>query len=238
MREKSSASDSARVRTSMVLPRPGTPSSNACEPASTQVITPSTTSRLPTMTRAISSRSVPTCLVNVCTSSRASSTGSLMIGSSGVGSWQLAVGSSRGARASRADHALVECSVARPDQLKVAPDVETIARRNFVLGHDLLGHGLIIGEDLLVALAHEPALGGSVNHLGGGGALAAVDAGGRHVLRLAVELRRIAGEVVVVAVAGALADAATGRVGLAVFAGGRRGAGHGHVDAGSIALPA
>ena len=59
MREKLSPTASASVRTSIVLPRPGTPSSSAWEPASMQVSTPSITSRLPTITRPISSRSVP-----------------------------------------------------------------------------------------------------------------------------------------------------------------------------------
>ena len=45
MRENLSPTHSASVRTSIVLPRPGTPSSSACEPASMHVSTPSTTSR-------------------------------------------------------------------------------------------------------------------------------------------------------------------------------------------------
>ena len=56
MREKLRLSASASVRTSIVLPRPGTPSSSTWPPASRQVSTPSTTSRLPTMTLPISSR--------------------------------------------------------------------------------------------------------------------------------------------------------------------------------------
>ena len=50
MRENGEAERvSDRTRTSIVLPRPGTPSSSACPPASRQVRTPSTTSRLPTI---------------------------------------------------------------------------------------------------------------------------------------------------------------------------------------------
>src|SRR6187402_1013417 len=92
-------------------------------------------------------------------------------------------------------------SVAGPDELKVATHVETIAGGDFVLSHHLLGDGLIVGEDLLVATADEAALGGPVNHLGGSGALAAVDTRGRDVLRLALQLRRVAGQVVVVTLA-------------------------------------
>ena len=58
MREKVSDSVSASVRTSIVLPSPGTPSSSACPPPSMHVMTPSTTSRLPTIDFAISARSV------------------------------------------------------------------------------------------------------------------------------------------------------------------------------------
>ena len=58
MRENVSDSVSASVRTSIVLPRPGTPSSSAWPPASMHVRTPSTTSRLPTIDFAISARSV------------------------------------------------------------------------------------------------------------------------------------------------------------------------------------
>src|SRR6187402_1867431 len=186
MRENSSANDSASVRTSIVLPKPGTPSSSACDPASTQVMTPSITSRLPTITREISSRRVPTCFWKVWTSSRAWSTSVMGINQGGVG-----------------------VLVARTDQLEVATHVETIARWNLVLLHHLLGHRLIVGKDLLVTLADEATLGGAVNHLGGGGALATIDAGGAHVLGLAVQLGRIAGQVRVVTAAVALAGLAT-----------------------------
>src|ERR1041384_8102296 len=90
-------------------------------------------------------------------------------------------------------------SIARPDQLKVAPNVETIAGRYFVLSHHLLGDGLVVREDFLVAPADEAAFGRAVDHLGRRRALTAVHTRGGHVLRLAVELRRVAGEVVVVA---------------------------------------
>ncbi len=54
MRLKSRSIASASVRTSSVLPRPGTPSSRACPPMNRQVRTPWTISSWPTMTLAIS----------------------------------------------------------------------------------------------------------------------------------------------------------------------------------------
>src|SRR5690348_4165207 len=50
MREYFRATAWARVRTSMVLPSPGTPSSSTWPPASSAISTPSTTSPCPTMT--------------------------------------------------------------------------------------------------------------------------------------------------------------------------------------------
>ena len=70
MRENVSESVSASVRTSIVLPRPGTPSSSAWPPASRQMSTPSTTSLLPTMTLPISSRSAAIFVRNWTTSAR------------------------------------------------------------------------------------------------------------------------------------------------------------------------
>jgi hypothetical protein len=56
MREKFRLMASAIVFTRRVLPRPGTPSRSACDPASMHTMTPSTTPRLPTMTFPTSSR--------------------------------------------------------------------------------------------------------------------------------------------------------------------------------------
>src|ERR1700688_619779 len=56
MREYLSATAWASVRTSMVLPRPGAPSSNTWPPASSAISTPSTTSPWPTMALEISPR--------------------------------------------------------------------------------------------------------------------------------------------------------------------------------------
>ena len=71
MRENTSCSASAMVRTSRVLPSPGTPSSSACEPASMHTITPSTTSWWPTITLPTSWRSAAARRWNSATVSRA-----------------------------------------------------------------------------------------------------------------------------------------------------------------------
>src|ERR1035438_8447027 len=56
MREYLSWSARARVRSRVVLPSPGTPSSSTCPPESRQISTPSTTSSWPTIILAISRR--------------------------------------------------------------------------------------------------------------------------------------------------------------------------------------
>src|SRR5580765_3805310 len=56
MREYLSCSVRASVRSKVVLPSPGTPSSSTCPPESRQISTPSTTSSWPTMIFAISRR--------------------------------------------------------------------------------------------------------------------------------------------------------------------------------------
>src|SRR5579871_4278758 len=56
MREYFCATACASVRTSIVLPRPGAPSSSTCPPASRAIRTPSTTSAWPTMALEISRR--------------------------------------------------------------------------------------------------------------------------------------------------------------------------------------
>ena len=56
MRENVASMHSASVRTSIVLPRPGTPSRSACPPARSVVMTPSTISSWPTIILAISVR--------------------------------------------------------------------------------------------------------------------------------------------------------------------------------------
>src|SRR4051812_2598100 len=143
MRENSSPSVCASVRTSIVLPRPGTPSSRACDPASRHVSTPSTTARCPTMTLPISSRIVPSFFWNSTISSRAWSNSLMTL-----------------PRVAR------RRLLAGPYQLKIAAHVETIAGGNLVLVDHLFGNRLVLGEDVLVALADEAALRGAVNDLG------------------------------------------------------------------------
>ncbi len=158
--------------------------------------TPSTTPRCPTITLPISSRIAPSFFWKAATSSRAFSV-SVMLGLS--------------FRVRMAGPPYL----ARPNQLKIASDVETVAGRDVVLVEHLLRHRLVFREDVLVALADEAALGRTVDDLGAGGAFTTVDAGRTHVVRSHVEVLRIAGERAVVGVAVAVAGLGKGRSGRA-----------------------
>src|SRR5688572_19684065 len=130
----------------MVLPRPGTPSSSACDPASMHVSTPSITSRLPTMTLPTSSRSSPMLRWNSATSARAASLSFIRFCSreaAEVGSLDD-VGSRL---------------LSRSDQLEIPMDVESVPVGYLVLVDLLLGDGAVLREHLLVTGAFEPAFG-------------------------------------------------------------------------------
>src|SRR5690606_27946205 len=108
-------------------------------------------------------------------------------------------------------------SVARADELEVAPHVEAIAGRDLVLLDHLFGDRLIVGENLLVAAAHEAALRRRVDDLARGRAFAGVGGRGRDVLRAALQLRRFTLQVRVVAAAVLLAALAGALPGLVPF---------------------
>src|SRR5690606_36034698 len=106
-----------------------------------------------------------------------------------------------------------------------------IAGRDLVLLDHLFGDRLIVGEDLLVAAAHEAALRRRVDDLARGRAFAGVGGRGRDVLRAALQLRRFTLQVRVVAAAvllAALAGALPGLVPFLTRAGPRSLGGDGH----------
>src|SRR5262245_17739127 len=150
-----------------------------------QVSTPSITGRLPTITRPISSRSAPILFWKDATSSRAASVVSFME----MLSWARLL--------------------TRPNQLEIALNVKSVAGRDLVLGHHLLGDRAVFDVHLLVTFADEAALSGAVNHLARCGSLTGVDAGRRHVLGLALRRCLVALEIGIVSAAPAM-TAATG----------------------------
>ncbi len=177
MRENVSESVSASVRTSIVLPRPGTPSRSAWPPASMHVSTPSTTSALPTIVFPISVRSAVICVRNCSTSARTLS---------------VAVGSCHAFFLSRGSRRNYVAALTRANELEVSTNVEAVAAGNLVLVERLLSHRVILAIDLRVTAVRETRAPPRPNHFAAATALAGVLTGDLRVLRAHFRVRRSA----------------------------------------------